>query len=131
MFAMPQNTLAERIKAAMVQAGIQNPAELARKMKVSRQTVQNWVNGRTEKITPELLYRLCDVVNVNGRWMALGDPHSPVRPVFITPDEAEVLQIFKALAADKQSRDEWMSLGRKLVRVSTTPSTANPYPGKK
>lgn len=129
MFSMPQNTLAERIKAAMAQAGIQTPAELARRMGVSRQTVQNWVNGRSEQITPDLLYKLCDVVRVNGRWMALGPPHSPVRPAFLSPEEAEILQIYQALPAD--ARDQWASLGRTLVRANPVPTPVNPYPQKR
>lgn len=129
MLGMPQSTLAERIKAAMAQAGIQTPAELARRMGVSRQTVQNWVNGRSENITPEMLYKLCDAVRVNGRWMALGPPHSPVMPAFLTPDEAEILQIARAL--HKDPLEQWVSIGRSLVRASPTPSTANPYPDKK
>lgn len=129
MLDMPQSTLAERIKAAMAHAGIQNPAELARRMGVSRQTVQNWVNGRSQKITPEMLYKLCEVVRVNGQWMALGPPYSPVMPAFLTPDEAEILQIARALAKDPL--EQWVSIGRTLLRASPIASTANPYPDKK
>lgn len=126
---MPQNTLAERIRAAMAQAGISTPSELARKMGVSRQTVQNWVIGRSKNLTPEMLYKLCDAVNVNGRWMALGPPHSPVKPSFLTPDEAELLQIARELP--EESREHWVSIGRSLVRASPTPTPGNPYPDRK
>ena len=126
---MPNSTLAERIRAAMAQAGIANPTQLARKMGVSRQTVQNWVSGRTDKITPEMLYKLCDAVNVNGRWMAMGGDHSPVRPRFLTPDEDELLQISRALS--EEAREQWVSLGRTLVRANVPQSTVNPYPFRK
>lgn len=129
MHRMPQNTLAERIRAAMAQSGISNPSELARRMGVSRQTVQNWVTGRTDKLTPEMLYKLCDAVNVNGRWMALGPPHSPVRPRFLTPDEDEILQIARELP--EEAREQWVSIGRTLVRANPSPSPANPYPDRK
>lgn len=129
MHKMPQNTLAERIRAAMAQAMISTPSDLARKMGVSRQTVQNWISGRSDKITPDMLYKLCDAVNVNGRWMALGPPHSPVKPTFLTPDDGEVLEISRAL--DDATREQWVSVGRSLVRAATPASKANPYPLKK
>lgn len=129
MFQMPKSTLAERIRAAMAHAGIANPTQLAKKMGVSRQTVQNWMSGRTDKITPEMLYKLCDVVKVNGRWMALGGDHSPVMPTFLSPDENEILQIARTLP--EEARDQWVSIGRTLVKTGSPPSTANPYPNIK
>lgn len=110
---------------AMAAVGINTPADLARRMKLNRQTVHKWTSGEGDKLTPELLYRLSDALNVNARWLALGPPHSPAKPAFLTPDEHEALEIRKAL--DDQAREQWISSGRTMVRLTAKASTANPF----
>lgn len=65
-------SLPGRIRIGMALAGIRNGSELARRMKVNRQTVHRWLDGQGDKLTPEMLFKLGDALNVNVRWLALG-----------------------------------------------------------
>lgn len=112
----------------MAQAGIHSVAELARRMKVNRQTVHYWVSGQGDKLTPDLLFKLSDVLNVNARWLALGPPNSPVKPISPDPSRMELVQIFAALP--QEAREQWVSNGRSLVKILSPKSKANPYPVK-
>ena len=124
-----QKTVKDRILSAMRSANIQSPAELARRMGVPRQTVYRWTNGEGEKITPEMLYKLADVLNTNARWIAEGPPWSPVRPRHLTPDQQMVLEIYAQLSPEL--RDDWVKQGNTLVRLSSPQSVANPFPARR
>lgn len=124
----PSYTLAGRIRIGMVQAGITNPTELARKMKANRQTVHRWVNGEGDKITPRLLFRMADILKVNPRWLALGEG-SPTMPTDPSLEESEALALFRALPeAGKQA---WLSQGRDLGRLLAPVSSNNPFPHRR
>lgn len=108
----------------MAQSGIKTVAELARRMKLNRQTVHRWVAGEGDP-TPELLFKLSDVLQCNARWLALGHPESPVKPMTPTPEQAEVLDIFTRLPPAAQ--ETWMTNGRDLLRLLTPASVNNPF----
>jgi len=112
----------------MAGAGIAKPVELARRLRVPRQTVSSWMTGEREALTPAMLFKLADVLNVNPRWLALGPPHSPVAMRSISPQDEELLQIKDALEGDV--RDQWISSGRTMVRLTARRSAANPFPIK-
>lgn len=112
----------------MAAVGIATPSELARRMKVNRQTVHLWLTGQRAKLTPEMLYRLVDVLNVSARWLAFGPPYSPVRPVQMDPTRHELISIFEAL--DDQAKEQWLSSGRTMVRLTAKASINNPFPVK-
>lgn len=124
-------TLSGRIKLAMHAAGLKNQADLARKMKVHRQTVNKWFTGDSDDMTPALLFKLSDALNVSPRWLALGPPESPVKPQVLDPESSEVLQIKETLEnASQDAKEQWLSQGRGLVRVVAPKSAANPFPSK-
>lgn len=118
-------TLAGRIRIGMAQAGLVTPSQLARKMKVNRQTVHRWVAGEGDKLTPEMLFKLADALLVNPRWLAMGAPHSPVPPHIPSVNEAEVLEVYGRLP--EAAKDTWISNGRDLVRILTPVSSGNPF----
>ena len=118
-------TLDGRIRMAMAAVGISTAAELARRMKVSRQTVHNYLSGQRDKPEPELLFRMSDVLNISAKWLALGAPHSPIKPVMMPPEDLEVLQIAKNL--DGEAREQWLSSGRTMVRLTTKAGPSNPF----
>lgn len=122
-------TLKDRIEGAMVSAGIKNPAELARRMGIPRQTVYRWINGEGDKLTPRMLYKLADTLNTNARWLAEGPPWSPVRPRHLTPEQNMLIDIYSQLTPEL--REEWIRTGNTLVRLSSPTSAANPFPIKK
>lgn len=121
-------TLAGRIKIAMAAAGIDTPAKLAKKMGVNRQTVYRWVDGEGDKLTPDMLFRLSDALNVNARWLAFGPPLSPAKPTMLDHDTQELIQLRDALP--QEGRDQWISQGRALVKLLSPQSAANPFPAK-
>lgn len=49
-------TLGGRIKIGMSAKGIATPAELARRMKLRRQTVTKWVNDEVDFLEPKYLF---------------------------------------------------------------------------
>jgi transcriptional regulator with XRE-family HTH domain len=113
----------------MAQAGIKNMSELARRMKVNRQTVHRWLDGQGDKLTPEMLFKLADALNVNARWIAFGPPETPVKPMVLDPDSAEVVEIKEALdkSGNPEAKDQWLSQGRTLVKILAPTSRANPF----
>lgn len=112
----------------MAAAGIDTPTDLARRMKVNRQTVHTWVRGKRAKLTPEMLFKLADALNVNAKWLALGPPNMPSKPKHLAPDDNELIEIARAL--DDATRDQWLSSGRTMVRLTARASTANPFPAR-
>lgn len=112
----------------MVSAGIRNPSELARRMKIHRQTAHKWFDGQSDNLTPEMLFKLADILHVNPRWLAFGQPESPVAPRQIDTEAEELIQIRDALPPD--ARDDWLKHGRTLVRHTAPKSTTNPFPAK-
>lgn len=113
---MSDTTLKARIEMAMAAVAIRSGAELARKMRVPRQTVYRWLNGEGDKLTPEMLYRLADALNANARWLAEGPPSSPVRPRHLSPEQNLVLEIHSRLT--KELRDDWIKQGNNYARLA-------------
>lgn len=114
----------------MAAAGLRSPAELARKMGVNRQTVYRWTEGHGSKLTPEMLFKLSDTLDVSARWLVIGPPENPTRPRRLDPETAELIQIRDALRDKPEAVDQWVSQGRSLVKLLTQKSVANPFPEK-
>lgn len=92
--------------------------------------MSQWEQDVIEERTERVLFKLGDFLGVNARWIALGD--APIsRPMFPTPDEADLLEAFRSLP--EQAQDELLSKAHEYQRVAgkTTPTTANPYPKRK
>ncbi len=123
-----QATLKGRIKIGMAAKGIKRPIDLAKRMRLPRQTIHSWLNGARTELTPALLFHLADTLGVNPRWLALGPPNSPVPPRALEPDDEEMMQIKKTL--DAEAREHWISAGRQMVRLTAKRSIANPFPAK-
>lgn len=90
-------TLSERLVDAMEMAGISN-AELARLVGVTRSAVTHWVNGTSPNIRPEHLFRVADALNVEARWLAIGDgPRSRQR---LSAQQSKLLDAYHHLPPD-------------------------------
>lgn len=119
-------TLSGRIRLSMAAVGLRTPTDLARKMKINRQTVHKWMTGRSDKLTPDMLFKLADALEVNARWLALGAPYSPLKMRQIDPETAELVALRENLPP--QLRDAFLSHGRELLKLSDTATRANPFP---
>ena len=65
------STIGSRIEQSRVQLGLSLP-QLARRVGVKRQTLENWENDRSEP-RPERLMRLAGVLQVPIVWMLTGE----------------------------------------------------------
>ena len=65
-------TLADRIKEARFEAGISEPAELARRAGVKPAAAYQWESGATKTLKGETLVELADILAVEARWLATG-----------------------------------------------------------
>lgn len=66
------STLAERIIEARTDAGITEPAELARLVGVKAAAAYQWESGATKSLKDTTLVELADVLKVTPRWLATG-----------------------------------------------------------
>lgn len=119
-----ETSLAGRIRIAMATQGIGSQSELARRMKVNRQTVHKWLNGEVHSLESALLFRLSDVLNVNPRWLAL-HAGSPIKRREMTEETLQLVELYEALAP--ALRDAWVSSGNALLVGNEKPSKASPF----
>ena len=123
----PENSVASRIRSAMVACGMKSVAEFGRRVGLPRQTVHRWINGDTKNMTHENLYKVADVLQVRARWLAVGDT-SPVQVDTSDGDVVGLLKIYESLSP--ASREQWLAIGRTLltVQVQGRPTAIDPYP---
>lgn len=119
-------TLSGRIRIGMAARGITSEAELARRLKMHRQTVNKWISGEVEYLEPEYLFRLADALDCNPRWLALKEGE-PQKPVELDLEKMKVIQLYSALSKHPQVRDLWVKHGQDLLQTSTGPSVAQPF----
>ncbi|MFY3460542.1 helix-turn-helix domain-containing protein [Achromobacter xylosoxidans] len=65
------NTLADRLKAAMADAGVRQ-LDLARATGVSAPSVNNWLSGKTRTLKGVSLVKAAAALGVNDLWLAEG-----------------------------------------------------------
>ena len=63
----------ERLRIAMMAGGVKNPTVLAALVGIPKQTAYRWHDGTNEKIDPQNLFKLSDVLGVSARWLMMGD----------------------------------------------------------
>ena len=125
----------DRIQAAMAWRGIDSQSELARRLgtiagrSYSRQTVNNWLQGKVANMSHAALFDLAAVLEVNARWLAEGEPHSLARPVWLSPDQQKLLALAEGLEkADPAYYERWIDNGQWELDRAIGPSRQNPYP---
>lgn len=64
-------TLHNRIKEIIAESPYK-PAEIARRIDVSRATVSLWMNNGTKSVASDNLINLCDLLGVNFKWLQTG-----------------------------------------------------------
>lgn len=117
----------ERIRAAMIAAGIVNPATLARHLDLPRQTVHRWLSGCIKNMTHDNLFSLADALDVSARWIALGDV-DPSKYLLKDEQEVEMMALIREMSL--HTRAQWLAIGRSLLDVQARGrgTTINPYP---
>lgn len=120
-------TLGGRIKIGMASKGIAGPSELARKLKLRRQTVTKWVNDEVDFLEPKYLFPLADVLGMNPRWLSIREG-APSPEKVVSQDDQRVLELYGALKPGV--RDSWLKSGDALLTATGEPSTAQPFKHK-
>lgn len=120
-------TLSGRIRIGMAAKGIKNPADLARRIKVNRQTVHKWLAGQVTKLEPEFLFKLADELGLDPRWLATreGEPQPLLR---MSLDQKRVLELY--LALNPQLRRVWIKSGDAMLQETGQTSAAQPFKAK-
>lgn len=100
-------TLAERLKHAMMGPPKVTQAALARACMVSPPSVSDWISGKTKSLDGVNLLRAASFLNVRPRWLAEGrGPMKPDNPY----RSAEVLRVAEPAAASSQERQRALAL---------------------
>lgn len=85
-----------RIYAGMAASGITSAADLARRIKVSRQTVSRWLTQPDAMPSAAEAFRLADTLHMSARWLVTGDGHATPREQ-IAPNERRLLCRYRKL----------------------------------
>jgi hypothetical protein len=129
------NTFSGRIKGAMSQAGLDpEPKVLVKawakkygaKHKISRTSVYKWFKAKNPKIDIPNLFYLSDLLDVNARWLALGAPYSPAKPISPDPELKMLLDAYQTISPE--AKRELVAEGNKLLRVHKAATRNTPFP---
>lgn len=117
-------SLAGRIKIGMATQGIASEAELARRLKINRQTVHKWLSGEVKTIDPETLFRLAAVLELDPQWLATKEG-APQKPERVTLEHKRLIELYNALPA--HMRRAWLKSGDALLAETGETSAAQPF----
>jgi transcriptional regulator with XRE-family HTH domain len=121
---MKHTTLAERIQLGMVHGGVASQSDLARRMKINRQTVNRWATGEGTRPEPEMLIKLADAMKVSIRWLVTGMGEMG-QGSYLTHKETEILNLWRSLPP--AAKEHWASQGRDLAALLGPNSANNPF----
>ncbi len=109
-------SLQNRMRLALKQSGL-SQAELARAVKTSRTTVNDWLSGKTQDISGERLFLVAQKLDLNPEWLATGKGNirvpqyaDQVRNVHagygdaLSQQEQDLLFAFRKLSSQNQHR---------------------------
>jgi hypothetical protein len=92
----------------MLSAGIDSPARLAKKCKVSRQTVTDWLAMDTAQLSGENVYLLSKCLGVRVTWLIAEEGGLPGWDHF---DRA--LAVLSKLNGERV--EEWLAIGERMA----------------
>ena len=98
-----RTTLAARIESARKRAGL-SQAQLARRMGIERQSVQQWEHGETAPRQSRLT-KLAQVLGVEAQWLLMGETDGQIEDVelgILSFEERKLLKLFRQLPMDQQ-----------------------------
>lgn len=93
--AKKPRTFAERIQFILDEEDI-SQAELARRIGVTRATVNEWLSTRSQSPRADALFRIEDRLGYSARWLATG--REPIRLKRLDPTETLILESFERLS---------------------------------
>lgn len=110
--------LAERIKQVIQESGL-SPAEISRRLGVSRAAVSGWSNGAVKNVRAKHVYGLAKLTGIRAEWISLGtgskyqaDSQSEQPEPsggdmlcdlqYVSKKEHDLLQVFRRLPVEAQ-----------------------------
>lgn len=122
--AREATTLSARLKLALSTRGMKG-IDLARAIKVKRQTVYYWQDGTTKSIDGHNLHKVAKALGVRAAWLQNGD-----LPIYETPslgdDHIQLVGFFDKMTPDQ--RKSLMDIAETFASKAETPPTkAAPY----
>lgn len=120
-------TLAARLRLALSTRGME-AIDLAKTIKVKRQTVYYWVDGTTKSIDSDNLHKAAHALGVRAAWLQNGE-----FPVYETPnmgdDQIQLVGFFDKMTSER--RKALMEIAESYASKSeTAPTRAVPYKSK-
>lgn len=89
-------TFGNRLRAAMLAAGITETDTLARRVGVSPQVIRKWLRDRCPHLSAENIVSLSEVLNVRVLWLAKG--RGPIHSFTVREyTEPEMISAFRTL----------------------------------
>lgn len=92
---------ASRLRASMIAAGVQSIRELARRAEIPHQTLHRILKSDVGIVGAEVLMRLSRSLRVDPEWLLSGEG-SATPPMRVTPDEAVLLERYRALPEEQR-----------------------------
>jgi transcriptional regulator with XRE-family HTH domain len=105
----------ERLRDAMLAAGISTPMQLAKSCGVSRQTAAKWLKMREAHVSAIYMLKISECLHVRMRWLIEGKGVAGWG-LHAKEDELETaLMILERLPPERLR--EWLACGEKLARA--------------
>lgn len=119
--------LGGRIRFLRLTYGL-SPKDLAERVgkktgkKITPEAVRKWEKpaeeGGVKNLESANLYALADIFDINARRIALGPKNSPVRPLFPTLEEKELIELYRRMT--DVSKSSFITLGRQILASQGT-----------
>jgi transcriptional regulator with XRE-family HTH domain len=110
----------ERLRAAMLAAGVGTPSKLAARItrltgkKVARQTVEKWLRMRAPTLHAAHLIAVSAVLDVRLRWFIDESSTGMSRSLLL-----EMVAVMDSLTPEQQQ--DWLEIGRSMLGEQFTP----------
>jgi transcriptional regulator with XRE-family HTH domain len=96
-------TITDRLVSVFRESGL-SQSELARRVGVTRASVNGWLQGRAVNIRPHHLFPLADQLGVEARWLATGRGPRDKQPM--SNGELKLISEYRSLPDDQRNAVE-------------------------
>lgn len=87
-------SITERLAIALERSGM-SQSDLARRVRLTRGSVNGWLKGRAVNLRPPHLFAVADALNVEARWLATGE--GPMERTALSPDQTTLIREYHTL----------------------------------
>lgn len=102
------STFGERLRAAMLAAGMETPAQLGRLCGVNARTAERWLGLEDADLSAKTAYRVARCLKVRSSWLVAGEGEAPFSEAG-TAARAIINRMSPTMAR------RWLALGRRMA----------------